>query len=164
MKMFFWNNPYKVTYGGSVLFAIAETEEAARKLAAHKCVRYTFGDSEQGRDNMKVIADKLGPPTRIVDLPCAEWHESDTDRRERLNQHNWFLCEWPTIHQALQGETLTIKQLAAKTSLSLGKVIRIVLMAQDKGLVRVHHNVIERYVPREVWQLRTDWVREQNET
>ena len=36
MKMFFWNNPYKVTYGGSVLFAIAETEEAARKLAAHK--------------------------------------------------------------------------------------------------------------------------------
>lgn len=70
--------------------------------------------------------------------------------------------DWVIIEQAMSGKTLTIKQLSIETSLSIGKVVRSILLAQERGLVRVHHVVVNKsYQPREVWQLKLDWIREQ---
>jgi hypothetical protein len=70
MKLFVWANPYKVWYGNSLLFAVAETEEQAR-MEARQAPGYAFG--EFARSNPGDIP--LGAPTRVLDLPCAEWHE-----------------------------------------------------------------------------------------
>lgn len=69
VKLFVWADPYTVHYGNSAVFAVAETVEQARKIAkgapAYKYV--AFPDGSGGY--------KLGEPTRVVDCPCAEWHE-----------------------------------------------------------------------------------------
>lgn len=71
MKLFVWNNPYSVFYGSSLVFAVAETEEQARQIAKQSAA-YTFG--EYG--NFKHVQDmKLGEPIRVLEPPCAEWHE-----------------------------------------------------------------------------------------
>lgn len=70
MKLFVWSNPYPVSYGSSMVVAVAETVEQARELAK-SAPRYTYNEFHQG-DGYWVT---LGEPTRIVDLPCAEWHE-----------------------------------------------------------------------------------------
>ena len=75
MKLYVWSDPYHVAYGSSLLIAVADSVEEARALAASKCIRYSFGEYEQGRDGMESTVAKLGTPTRVVDLPCAEWHE-----------------------------------------------------------------------------------------
>lgn len=70
MKLYVWSNPYPVSYGSSMVFAIAESEEQAREIAkTAPC--YSFNEY----DNGKAPQDKLGKPIRVVDLPCAEWHE-----------------------------------------------------------------------------------------
>jgi hypothetical protein len=70
MKLFVWNNPYEVRWGHSLVVAVAETVEDARQQAiAGKA--YTYGQFE--RDGVQ--GTPLGEPIRIVDLPCAEWHE-----------------------------------------------------------------------------------------
>lgn len=68
MKLFVWNNPYRVSYGSSMAFAVAETEEQAREIATASPA-YAYGEYEQ-----KTPQVKLGAPDRIVELPCAEWH------------------------------------------------------------------------------------------
>jgi hypothetical protein len=73
MKLFVWCDPYQVTYGSSMVFAVAATESAARKQAA-KGLAYKCGKYKQDSD-MSALAVRLGKPDRIVDLPCAEWHE-----------------------------------------------------------------------------------------
>ncbi len=78
MKLFLWNNPYSVPYGSSLVFAVAETLEDAKAevLKGRVCA---FGEDYEHRqpteeyDWRKEI--KLGEPTRVLDLPCAEWHE-----------------------------------------------------------------------------------------
>lgn len=73
MKLFVWSDPYPVKYGSSMVFAIAESEVEARKQAekglAYKYCNYAGDGVSPG------IAKKLGEPDRIVDVPCAEWHE-----------------------------------------------------------------------------------------
>lgn len=75
MKLFVWANPYPVSYGSSMVFAVAETLEAARAeiLGGN---RYSYGEFFDGSGAPIPTAqiEKLGEPTRIVDLPCAEWH------------------------------------------------------------------------------------------
>lgn len=71
MKLFVWTGPYPVSYGSSVVFAIAETVEEARIVAARGKL-YSFAEYEQKADMAQYA---LGEPTRIVDLPCAEWYE-----------------------------------------------------------------------------------------
>ena len=71
MKLFVWANPYSIPYGTSGLFVVAEDEAQARELAksgeCYSYVEYAGGKSAGSID--------LGPPTRVVDVPCAEWHE-----------------------------------------------------------------------------------------
>lgn len=69
MKMYVWNEPYEVSYGSSICFAVAETVEQAREIAARAWL-YHYGFSKD-----KPPKEVLGEPTRVYDLPCAEWHE-----------------------------------------------------------------------------------------
>lgn len=70
MKLFVWENPYKVSYGHSMVFAIAPNLRAARRIAL-RAKTYSFGI-----ETRKLPPDiKLAKPTRIVSLPCAEWHK-----------------------------------------------------------------------------------------
>lgn len=71
MKMFVWCDPYPVHYGSSMLMVVAETIEQARELAKTGAA-YTYGAFKQDRVPMESID---GEPTRVVDVPCAEWHE-----------------------------------------------------------------------------------------
>lgn len=73
MKLYLWVDPYKIKYGSSMVFAIAETENDARKQAAIGR-SYSYGEFEKDGDYSKLAAE-LGKPDRVVDLPCAEWHE-----------------------------------------------------------------------------------------
>ena len=75
MKLFVWSNPYPVPYGSSLLIVVARDVKHARKIAGSNCVRYSFNEYEQGRNDMQAVADTLGDPLRIVELPCAEWHD-----------------------------------------------------------------------------------------
>jgi alkanesulfonate monooxygenase SsuD/methylene tetrahydromethanopterin reductase-like flavin-dependent oxidoreductase (luciferase family) len=69
MKLYIWVNPYRVSYGSSLVFAVAESEEAAR-LAARTGDAYTFW-----KYPAPMPGATLGVPDRVVDLPAAEWHE-----------------------------------------------------------------------------------------
>lgn len=71
MRLYVWNNPYKVSYGGSCLYAIAESEEQAREIAV------TAITKSYGEYNGQMLGDhvKLGAPTRSCDLPYAEVYE-----------------------------------------------------------------------------------------
>lgn len=69
MKLYVWNNPYDVRYGHSLVFAVAENIEAAREQVLTG-ESYAYG--EYTGDGVQKT--KLDEPTRIVDLPCAEWH------------------------------------------------------------------------------------------
>lgn len=69
MRLYVWANPYRVPFGSTMVFAIAETEEAARQQAKQGVGYAYFEFGETAPMEME-----LGPPTRVVDLPCAEWH------------------------------------------------------------------------------------------
>ncbi len=75
MKLFIWNDPYPVKYGGSFLYAVAETVEQAKEIVVTAKI-YHFGAYD--REGNIIGPIKLGEPTRILDLPCAEayqWEE-----------------------------------------------------------------------------------------
>ncbi len=78
MKLFVWNEPYSVNYGGSCLYVIANNVEEARELAKSKCYDASFGGFD--RKNMKetcVPVDGV-EPTSVHDLPhaeCYHWEE-----------------------------------------------------------------------------------------
>lgn len=70
MKLFVWADPYQIEGGNSALFAVAETIEQARALAK-KAPGYAHIDLKGHPDRNVTLCE----PIRIVDLPCAEWHE-----------------------------------------------------------------------------------------
>lgn len=72
MKLFIWADPYSIRYGSTMLLAVAETEDAARKIA-EGAPRYKYAQYRSAGETGGGI--KLREPTRVVDLPCAEWHE-----------------------------------------------------------------------------------------
>lgn len=74
MKLFVWNNPYRVTYGGSCLYAIANTEEEAR-LIATKAATAPFGNLYSSGGELGECDALKGPPNRIHELPYAEIYE-----------------------------------------------------------------------------------------
>lgn len=69
MKLYVWDNPYYVDYGHSMVFVIAPTLRQAR-IQAQQGKAYSFGYEQDSRPSVE-----LGKPTRVVDLPCAEWHK-----------------------------------------------------------------------------------------
>lgn len=76
MKLFIWNNPFKESYGGSFVFAVAKTEDEARRIATTADVM-AYGEYDEGPLSSR-LEKPLGEPTRVLDLPCAEayrWSE-----------------------------------------------------------------------------------------
>lgn len=72
VKMFVWANPYHIRYGTSAFFAVAETVDEARELAQRsKAYAYV----EFGGKQFDASSVVLGEPTRILDVPCGEWHD-----------------------------------------------------------------------------------------
>lgn len=61
-----------------MVFAVAMDVESAKRIALGQTAKkrwaaYAFGQYEQESD--RPPSTELGEPTRILDLPCAEWHE-----------------------------------------------------------------------------------------
>jgi hypothetical protein len=75
MKLFVWADPYRISYGTSMVFAVAETVEQAREIAAAQTRHYSYAQYASEPHAAYSGSVKLGEPTRVVDLPCAEWHE-----------------------------------------------------------------------------------------
>lgn len=68
MKLYVWADPYRIPYGSAMVFAAAESLDDAKR-EARVGDAYTYGQYPAGTPNVE-----LGDPTRVVDLPCAEWH------------------------------------------------------------------------------------------
>jgi len=73
MKLFFWNNPYDVSYRNSFIFAIAKTEEQVKDETV-RGPSYTFLRGLEPKRVQGIQITYLGKPTMVVDLPCAECH------------------------------------------------------------------------------------------
>lgn len=68
MKLYVWNDPFRISYGGSCLYVIAESEDAARAMAQSAGVS-EFGHKPEGSIPIQI---ELGAPDRVHDLPHAE--------------------------------------------------------------------------------------------
>jgi hypothetical protein len=71
MKLFVWNSPYGVSYGGSIGYAVAETEEEARAVLISGFVS-EYGNTPRPIEHPGL---KLGKPDRVMDLPYGEFYE-----------------------------------------------------------------------------------------
>jgi hypothetical protein len=74
MKMFIWDNPVLIKYGGSVIVAVAETIEEAREVATTQAQSSFVGLGigrypDKKEDYSRFIQ---GEPSRVVDVPCVE--------------------------------------------------------------------------------------------
>jgi len=75
MKLFVWNRPVAVSYGGTCLYIIAANVQEARKLAK-KVALSEYGHLPNGKT--VDLAGVIGSPDRIHSLPYAEmyrWEE-----------------------------------------------------------------------------------------
>jgi hypothetical protein len=72
VKLFVWRDPYTVSYGTAVLCVAANSLTEARKIA--KTARVSHYGGNPHRDGNQ-LPDKLGPPTRVLSIPCAEIYE-----------------------------------------------------------------------------------------
>jgi hypothetical protein len=70
MKMYVWADPYEVRYGSSCCIAVAESLEQAKEVAKSG---KSYSSSVYELDSHLQV--ELGEPTRIIDLPCAEWNK-----------------------------------------------------------------------------------------
>lgn len=68
MKVYVWEDPYQVTYGSSLIIAVASSIEEAKKVVKEQ---KTFSQWT----HKKTWPIELGEPTRILEAPCCEWHE-----------------------------------------------------------------------------------------
>lgn len=70
MKLYIWDSPYNVSWGGSCLYVLAYDLEQAKELAL------TASVSNYGYNPVQKMSIKnLGAPTRIVEGPYAEVFE-----------------------------------------------------------------------------------------
>ncbi len=67
LKLFVWDNPYRIPFGGTVCFAVAESVEAAKAQLKVSAGYYAGMESQTPQE-------KLGDPDRVLDLPAGEWH------------------------------------------------------------------------------------------
>lgn len=72
MKLYVWCDPYPVSYGTSMVFAVASNLKEARQIAAERSTSWSHAQFQQESGPNKI---RLGKPDRVVELPCAEWHE-----------------------------------------------------------------------------------------
>lgn len=71
LRLYVWRNPYPVSWGSSIVYAVAASEEEARKSATTAPVSHYGGDPDPNEGR----AMTLGVPTRVVDLPYAEIYQ-----------------------------------------------------------------------------------------
>lgn len=71
MNLYIWADPHHVPYGGSLLVAVAETLDEAKAIAKRSPC-YEFGGYLGDITGDQI---PLGEPTRVVPVPCAEWHQ-----------------------------------------------------------------------------------------
>lgn len=72
VKLFVWNAPYGVSFGGSIAYAVADTVEEAREVVRRA------GVSAYGHRPDKIAPSDMDvdrEPDRVLDLPCAEIYE-----------------------------------------------------------------------------------------
>lgn len=72
MKMYIWNDPWKVSYGSSEMVVVAKNLEEARKLAL------TAVDGRWAYKGQTGIDLSNREPDKVIALPCAisfEWSE-----------------------------------------------------------------------------------------
>ena len=75
MKLFIWADPYQVNYGSSMLMCVAKNLREAKKLAKiGKTYSYVVYLNKHSSGKAAIVKG-LGKPLRILNLPCAEWHE-----------------------------------------------------------------------------------------
>jgi hypothetical protein len=70
MKLFIWNDPYDVNWGGSCLYVLAESLEQAKEQAK-KTVIAKFGSNPDS----KTFEFQVGEPDRVIEGPYAEAYE-----------------------------------------------------------------------------------------
>jgi hypothetical protein len=75
MKLFVWNDPYGVSYGFSLLIVVAPDVESAKRFAATEGKWFAYGNERLPYDHAQAVVDRLKDPDRIMDIPCAEFHE-----------------------------------------------------------------------------------------
>lgn len=76
-KLFIWNDPFDVDYGGCCLYVVASNIEEARGIAARAGIS-EFGHPPREQKVGSEKAARLGEPSRILDAPCGElyyWQE-----------------------------------------------------------------------------------------
>jgi hypothetical protein len=72
VKLYVWNDPYGVKYGGSCLYVVANDEDEARLFArTARVAKYGMKTDETRPDAMQ----NLGKPDRVYNCPCAEIYE-----------------------------------------------------------------------------------------
>lgn len=75
-KLYIWNQPYSVNYGGSFLIVIAPDLETAKARAKNAPI-YQYG--AYNHNGQRLGETELGEPTRIIDkfpyAECYEWSE-----------------------------------------------------------------------------------------
>jgi hypothetical protein len=81
MKLFVWNDPIDISYGGCCAYVIAADVDQARALAVKAPTAY-YGRAPGRGDGVYCLklneADVARPPDRVLELPCAEiyaWEE-----------------------------------------------------------------------------------------
>lgn len=74
MKLYIWLRPYEVSYGNSFVLAVAASDDEARRLIRESARWYSSGEYG-GEQKPWPDAPVDRSPDRIVDLPCAEFHE-----------------------------------------------------------------------------------------
>lgn len=69
MKLYVWEEPYGVNYGTSLCFAMAGSEEDARRILKLKGIEVRRVHPH----HYCTIPDDM-PPTHVHELPAGEWH------------------------------------------------------------------------------------------
>ncbi len=72
MKLYVWNNPVSIAWGGSIIYAIAGSLADA-KAQAKSAIRAEYGTL--WRDETRLALKDIGEPDRVIDAPYAEYYE-----------------------------------------------------------------------------------------
>ncbi len=78
MKLYVWNDPYPINYGGCCLYVIARSLKEARRLATDKCNDASYGGYDRRSLKRTHVDVNNKPPTSVHNLPYAEmyrWEE-----------------------------------------------------------------------------------------
>jgi hypothetical protein len=70
LKMYIWVDPYAVSYGTSMAYAVAKSADQAKEILRNS-KNFAYGQYEQ-KDKPGQHCE-LGEPDRVLDLPCGEW-------------------------------------------------------------------------------------------